>query len=85
MLPLVAMAPGLAERLTQGASPLQGYFAGAPQVPSWLTGLPIVGERLARGWDQAMLAQGGIRAMLEPHSDATPMTSIRHARQCRDY
>src|SRR6516165_105721 len=64
VLPLIAVAPGLAERLTQGANRLQDYFASAPQVPSWLTGLPIVGERLARVWGQAMLAQGGIRAVL---------------------
>src|SRR6516165_636302 len=48
VLPLMAVAPGLAARLTQGASRLQDYFASAPQVPSWLAGLPIVGERLAR-------------------------------------
>src|SRR5215471_16904113 len=62
VLPLIVVAPGLAERLTQGAGRLQDYFASAPQVPSWLAGLPIVGERLARIWDQAMLAEGGIRA-----------------------
>jgi predicted PurR-regulated permease PerM len=70
VLPLIGVAPGLAERLTQGAHRLQDYFASAPQVPSWLTGLPVVGERLARIWDQAMLAEGGIRAVLEPYSDA---------------
>ena len=74
VLPLLAVAPGLAERLTQGASRLQDYFASSPQAPSWLGSLPIVGERLARIWDQAMLAEGGIRAFLEPYSDA-----LRHA------
>src|SRR5215813_13724382 len=69
VLPLMAVAPGLAERLTQGASRLQDCFASAPRVPSWVTGLPIVGERLTHIWDQAMLAQGGIRAVLEPYSD----------------
>src|SRR6516165_489269 len=73
-LPLMAMAPGLAERLTQGTSRLQDYFAGAPQLPSWLAGLPIVGERLARIWAQVMLAEGGIRAMLEPYSDELDAT-----------
>ena len=47
-LPMMAVAPGLAEHLTQGARHLQDYFASAPQVPSWLAGLPIVGARLAR-------------------------------------
>src|SRR5215470_19672793 len=67
-LPLLAMAPGLGERLTQGASRLRDYFASAPQIPSWLAGLPVVGERLARLWDKAMSAEGGIRALLEPYS-----------------
>ncbi|HEX4174000.1 MAG TPA: AI-2E family transporter [Acetobacteraceae bacterium] len=69
-LPMMAVAPGLAEHLTQGARHLQDYFASAPQVPSWLAGLPIVGARLARIWNEAMLAEGGIRAVLEPYSNA---------------
>ena len=68
VLPLMAVAPGLAERLTQGVSRLQDYFVSAPQIPSWLAGLPIVGERLARIWDQAMLA----RAASGPFSNPTP-------------
>jgi predicted PurR-regulated permease PerM len=69
-LPLMAVAPGLAEHLAQGARRLQAYLASAPQVPPGLAGLPVVGERLARGWDQAMLAEGGVRAVLEPYSAA---------------
>jgi predicted PurR-regulated permease PerM len=69
-LPLIAVAPGLAEHLTQGGRRLQAYLAGAPQVPPRLAGLPVVGERLVRVWDQAMLAEGGIRAVLEPYSAA---------------
>src|SRR6516165_9318594 len=68
-LPLMAMAPGLAERLTKGASRLQDYFASAPQVPSWLAGLPIVGERIARIWNKVLLAGGDLRILLEPYSD----------------
>jgi len=79
VLPLIAVAPGLAERLTQGANRLQDYFASAPQVPSWLTGLPIVGERLARIWDQAMHAQGGIRAFPEPYSDTLRQVFVEAA------
>src|SRR6516165_11537510 len=79
VLPLMALAPGLGERLTQGAGRLQDYFASAPQVPSWLTGLPIVGERLARIWDQAMHAQGGIRAFPEPYSDTLRQVFVEAA------
>src|SRR5262245_25195369 len=70
VLPLMALAPGLGERLTQGAGRLRDYFASAPQLPSWLAGLPLVGERLARIWDKVLLAEGGIRTALEPYSDA---------------
>src|SRR5215467_1434228 len=67
-LPLLAMAPGLGERLTQAAGRLRDYLAGAPQIPPRLAGLPVVGDRLASMWDKALLAKGGIRAVLEPYS-----------------
>jgi predicted PurR-regulated permease PerM len=70
VLPLMALAPGLGERLTQGAGRLRDYFATAPQIPSWLTGLPVVGERLASAWDKALLAKGNVWTLLEPYSDA---------------
>jgi predicted PurR-regulated permease PerM len=69
-LPVIAVAPGLAEHLTQGGRRVQAYLAGAPQVPPGLAGLPVVGERIAKFWDEAMLAEGGIRAVLEPYSEA---------------
>jgi len=72
-LPLIAVAPGLADRLTQGASRVQTYFASSPQIPARLADLPVVGERLAKLWNQALLAEGNIRTMLEPYSE-----SLRH-------
>src|SRR5215469_4527807 len=57
VLPLIALAPGLGERLTQGAGRLQNYLAGAPQLPPKLSGLPIVGERLVGLWDKVLLAK----------------------------
>jgi len=68
VLPLMALAPGLSERLTQGAGRLQDYFASSPQLPSRLAGLPVVGERLANLWDKVLLTKGSIRTMLEPYS-----------------
>src|SRR6516164_5444058 len=68
-LPLMALAPGLGERLTQGAGRLRDYFTSAPQIPSWLAGLPVVGERLASMWNKVLLAKGDIGAVLEPYSD----------------
>src|SRR5215208_5960305 len=54
VLPMLAVAPGLAERLTLGASRIQGYFAGSPQIPPRLGGLPAVGGRLTSAWNQML-------------------------------
>ena len=75
-VPLMAVAPGLGERLTEGAHKLQVYFAGDPQIPPRLASLPVVGERLAKFWNEAMLVEGGIRAVLEPYSDALRQTFV---------
>ena len=68
VLPLMAMAPGLGERLTHGADRLRDYFAGAPQIPPSLAGLPFVGEGLASLWGKVLLAKGNVRTVLEPYS-----------------
>src|SRR3954453_23018210 len=79
VLPLLAVAPGLAERLTLGASRIQGYFASSPQIPPKLAGLPVVGERLASAWNQVLIAKGDIRTVLEPYSDALRQTLVAAA------
>ncbi len=68
VLPLLAVAPGLGDRLTQGASRVQDYFASSPQIPPSLAGLPVVGERLASAWNKLLVAEGDIRTVLEPYS-----------------
>src|SRR3954471_15236068 len=75
-VPLMAVAPGLGDRLTQGSNALRDYFAGAPQLPPRLADLPVVGERLTKLWNDVMLGQGGIRAVLEPYSDALRQTFV---------
>jgi predicted PurR-regulated permease PerM len=79
VLPLMTLAPGLGERLTQGAGRLRDYFASAPQIPSWLAGLPVVGERLASMWDKVLLAKGNLGTVLAPYSDALRETLVEAA------
>jgi predicted PurR-regulated permease PerM len=79
VLPLMTLAPGLGERLTQGAGRLRDYFAGAPQIPSWLAGLPAVGERLASMWNKMLLAKGDLWTVLEPYSAALRDTLVEAA------
>lgn len=49
-VPAVSLAPGLAERLVKGAQQIQTYFAGMPELPSWLANIPFVEEPLRRLW-----------------------------------
>jgi len=81
VLPLMALAPSLGERLTHGGGHLRDYFASAPQIPSWLAGLPVVGERLASMWDKVLLAKGDIWTLLEPYSDALREALVEAARE----
>src|SRR5256714_2805654 len=53
-MPLMAVAPGLSGRLTQGGNRPRDYFASAPQVPPRLADLPAVGEAPAQFWNYAM-------------------------------
>jgi predicted PurR-regulated permease PerM len=69
-VPVIVVAPGLAEHLAHAAHRVENYFAGAPQVPQWLAGLPVIGERLANLWAEAVLPEGGIRGVLQPYSAA---------------
>src|SRR3954463_16774609 len=58
VLPLLAVAPGLGDRVTQGATRVQDYLASSPQIPPSLAGLPLVGERLAGAWNKLLVAGG---------------------------
>ncbi|NVO16644.1 MAG: AI-2E family transporter [Rhodoplanes sp.] len=49
-VPAVSLAPGLAERLVKGAQQIQAYFAGMPELPTWLANIPFVEEPLRRLW-----------------------------------
>jgi predicted PurR-regulated permease PerM len=67
-LPIIAIGPGLAERLVRASQDLRAYLESDPQLPRSLASLPFIGERLATLWDEAIHAEGGIRTVLEPYS-----------------
>jgi predicted PurR-regulated permease PerM len=70
-LPTLAMAPGLAVQLKQGAAMVQDLLAHAPeQPPDWVAKVPIVGDDAQRAWPHLREAQGNIRTLLAPYSDA---------------
>jgi len=68
VLPLLAIAPHLADQLLRGAERVQSYFATTPEQPAWTRGLPLIGRRLGAAWDRVVEAQGNLRAVLEPYT-----------------
>ncbi|MCB4821524.1 AI-2E family transporter [Roseicella aerolata] len=67
-LPVLALAPGLADQLGHGAAQLHAYFAAAPERPAWLARLPAIGERAGSFWDEAVRAGGDLGILLAPYS-----------------
>jgi len=49
-VPMLIIAPHLAEQVGEGMQRAETYFAAAPEQPSWLAGLPLVGKRLTAAW-----------------------------------
>jgi predicted PurR-regulated permease PerM len=68
VLPMLLFAPHLADQLIRGAQRVQSYFAATPEQPAWIKGLPLLGRRLAAGWDRVVEAQGNLRTLLEPYT-----------------
>ncbi|WP_160939460.1 AI-2E family transporter [Teichococcus coralli] len=69
-LPLLAAAPRLAARLSEAGLRLEATLAtlsAAP--PDWVLSLPVVGSRLARGWQELAGSGGDLRAAMEPYAE----------------
>ena len=66
VVPAVVFAPRLAGQLIDVARHLQGYLTAAPELPSWLFGVPLIGPRVGRLWDQ--LTHGQIQDVISPYS-----------------
>jgi predicted PurR-regulated permease PerM len=73
LAPMAAAAPGLALSVKQLAEQGIVWVNSAPQLPAWITGLPLVGSKIAATWD-GFLAQ-------TPESKAMLMSYVQPARQ----
>lgn len=62
-LPVLLIAPHLSDQLTQGMRWSQAYFATAPEPPSWLIALPIVGSKLGAAWNSLVEVEGDLLAL----------------------
>src|SRR5207249_2218068 len=48
VLPMLVVAPHLADQMVQGAERIQSYFAATPEQPGWMKDLPLFGRRRHR-------------------------------------
>jgi predicted PurR-regulated permease PerM len=84
VLPMLIVAPHLADQLVQGATRIESYFAATPERPGWITSLPLVGRRLGAAWDQVVQAKGNLRRLLEPYTADVQQFMISAARALAD-
>ncbi len=68
--PLLLISPGLAEAVQTGTGTVQALLLSAPsEPPSWVTGLPLVGEAAGNGWRRVAEARGDLGPLIEPYTD----------------
>jgi predicted PurR-regulated permease PerM len=84
VLPLLALAPHLADQLVSGAERVQSYFAATPDQPAWIKGVPLLGRRLGAAWDRVVEVKGNLRALLEPYTANLEQLMIGAARALAD-
>ncbi len=67
-LPVLVMAPVLADQLAYGLQRVQTYFATVPEQPRWLADVPLVGSGLGEIWGAIARAEGNLSVVLAPYS-----------------
>jgi predicted PurR-regulated permease PerM len=84
VIPMLIIAPHLADQMVRGADRVQSYFAATPEQPAWIRGLPLFGRRLGAAWDKVVEAQGNLRTLLEPYTVDVEQFMIGAARALAD-
>ena len=84
VLPMLVLAPHLAEQLVQGTQRVQEYFAATPEPPAWIGSLPLGSRRVGAAWDRVVEVKGNLRALLEPYTANLEQVMIGAARALAD-
>ena len=84
VIPMLVLAPHLADQMVRAAQRVQSYFAATPEQPAWIKGVPLFGRRLGAGWDRVVEAQGNLRTLLEPYTANVETWLIDAARALAD-
>jgi predicted PurR-regulated permease PerM len=84
VIPMLVVAPHLADQMIRGADRVQSYFAATPEQPAWIRGLPLFGRRLGAAWEKVVEAQGNLRTLLDPYTADLEQFMIGAARALAD-
>jgi len=84
VLPMLVVAPHLADQMVRGAQRVQSYFAATPEQPAWMRGLPLLGRRLGAAWDKVVETKGNLRTLLEPYTANVEQVMITTAQALAD-
>jgi predicted PurR-regulated permease PerM len=84
VLPMLIVAPHLADQFGRAVERVQAYFATTPEQPDWLGAVPLAGWRLGAAWDSAVAAKGNIRTLVEPYAANLEEAVIVAARALAD-
>jgi len=83
-LPILVVAPSLAEQLTDLMQRVQSYFAAAPKLPETLGRLPVIGDRLAALWGHLIASGGNLRSLSASYADSIEQLVVASARALTD-
>ena len=84
-VPALLLAPSLAAKLTDAAHRLQQELEDLSDLPpGWVSGLPLVGDRLARVWIRVAAAGGDFRTLLEPYAEWLQSSAVGLAKGLAD-
>ena len=84
VLPMLLVAPHLADQLVRGTQHVQEYFAATPEQPDWMRSLPLGSRRLGAAWDRVVEVKGNLRALAEPYTANLEQVVIGVARALAD-
>lgn len=68
LAPIVLAAPGLAGEVKGLAERGMSWVSSMPTLPDWITGLPLVGDKIASTWNGLLLQTPETKAMLASYA-----------------
>lgn len=70
VVPVVMSAPDLAGEVKRVAERVESWIASSPVAPSWLAGLPLVGDKGVATWTALFSGSAEAKSLLAPYAQA---------------